>query len=62
MFGWLLEEGGGVRKIIFYIFVLAVASSLFMGCTNTLKGVHQDIKDNWNTLKRWDSKMQEEAW
>ena len=51
-----------MRKILLYIVMVAIAGSMCAGC-NTLKGIKDGLKDgikeDWETVKRWDSKMRE---
>jgi len=38
---------------------------MFSGCNtlkNTLKGAGEGAKKDWEVLKRWDKKMQENWW
>ncbi len=51
-----------MRKWLFIFVCLAVSTIFLCGCANTFKGIGDDIKHNWEVLKKWDKKMQENWW
>lgn len=51
-----------MQKMIVYCGICCMCVLMLCGCSNTWKGVQEDTKSNWGSLKAADEKFQKEWW
>ena len=49
-----------MRKILFLCLLIVFSFSL-LGC-NTVRRAGEGLKEDWESLKKWDKKFEEEYW
>ncbi len=55
-----------MRKIVYYFVFLILLCGFSLGCANTIKGITEgvsnDVKNSWDTIKKWDANFKKNWW
>ena len=50
-----------MRRVIYFSLFIMMCVLLF-GCANTIRGISEDTKNNWTTIKKWDANFRKNWW